>query len=162
LSQGLSRPIFVSEVTKANAVIRYTLTCDKDHHFESWFQSSAAFDALAEAGHLSCAICGSPQIRRALMTPSVPNKGDNSDKTQNDAPTALSAPNTELAALRKHLEESSDYVGMSFAKEARKMHDGEAPERAIYGEAKLDEAKKLIEDGIPVAPLPFLPKRKAN
>lgn len=143
-------------------MIRYTLTCDKDHHFESWFQSSAAFDALAEAGHLSCAICGSARIRRALMTPSVPNKGDNSDETQKDAPSTISTPDTELAALRKHVEENSDYVGMSFVKEARKMHDGEAPERAIYGEAKLDEAKKLIEDGVSVAPLPFLPKRKAN
>lgn len=142
-------------------MIRYTLTCDQDHQFESWFQSSAAFDNLAAAGHLSCAICGSATVERALMAPSVPAKGN----TKIAAPD-LSAPasdvETAVAKMRKDVEDNSDYVGMKFADEARKMHDGEAPERAIYGEAKLDDAKKLIEDGVPVAPLPFMPKRKTN
>lgn len=144
-------------------MIRYTLTCDQDHHFESWFQTSAAFDALAASGHLSCTICGSTQVARAMMAPSVPTKGNRkADDKKADLSAPLSTAETELAALRKQVEENSDYVGLSFAQEARKMHDGEAPERAIYGEAKLDEARKLIEDGVPVAPLPFLPKRKTN
>jgi len=144
-------------------VIRYTLTCDKDHHFESWFQTSDAFDVLAASGHLSCAICGSSQVQRALMAPSLPTKGNSRVSAQKaDLSEPLSTAETEIAAMRKHVEENSDYVGMRFAKEARKIHDGDAPERAIYGEAKLDEAKKLIEDGVPVAPLPFLTKRKAN
>lgn len=144
-------------------MIRYTLTCDKDHQFESWFQTSAAFDALAASGHLACAICGSLQVRRALMTPSLTATGSKQDgRKKTDLSAPLSPAEANLTALRKHVEENSDYVGMSFAQEARKMHDGEAPERAIYGEANLDEAKKLIEDGIPVAPLPFLPKRKTN
>jgi hypothetical protein len=67
-----------------------------------------------------------------------------------------------LAAMRRHVEENSDYVGLSFAAEARAIHEGRSPERNIWGEAKPDEAKALIEDGIPVAPLPFLPKRSAN
>ncbi|MEN8840515.1 MAG: DUF1178 family protein, partial [Octadecabacter sp.] len=62
----------------------------------------------------------------------------------------------------KDVEDNSDYVGKSFVDEARKMHDGEAPERAIWGEAKLDDAKKLVDDGVPVMPLPFMPKRKTN
>lgn len=136
-------------------MIRYTLACDKDHRFDSWFQSSDAFDALQTAGHLTCAVCGSSAVDRTLMAPTV-----RSDKR------ALSAPTSEaektLAALRKQVEDNSDYVGLSFAAEARKMHDGDAPERAIYGEARLEDARKLIEDGIPVAPLPFMPKRKAN
>lgn len=138
-------------------MIRYALTCDNDHHFESWFQSSDAFEKLAKAGHLSCTRCGSNDVTRALMAPSVPAKANAKDLTtpNDDAETALSR-------LRKEVEENSDYVGPSFAQEARKMHDGEAPERAIYGEAKIDEAKKLIEDGVPVAPLPFMPKRKTN
>lgn len=144
-------------------MIRYTLTCDKDHHFESWFQTSDAFDALAASGHLACAICGSAKVERALMAPSVAAKNNGKEAREK---ANLSAPHStveaELTALRKQVEENSDYVGMSFAQEARKMHDGEAPERAIYGEAKLDDAKKLIEDGVPVAPLPFLPKRKSN
>jgi hypothetical protein len=67
-----------------------------------------------------------------------------------------------LAELRRKIEQNSDYVGMNFAKEARAMHDGTAPERAIYGEARPEEARKLLEDGIPVAPLPFIPGRKTN
>jgi len=138
-------------------MIRYTLTCENDHHFESWFQSSGAYDALEKAGHLSCAVCGSGMVSRALMAPSVPAKGNKADLSPpaSDAEQALSK-------MRKDIEENSDYVGQSFAQEARKMHDGEAPERPIYGEAKLDDAKKLIDDGVPVAPLPFMPKRKTN
>ena len=95
------------------------------------------------------------------MAPSVPAKGNTKDvkpdlsKPQSDVETAMEK-------LRKDVEDNSDYVGMKFADEARKMHDGDAPERAIYGEAKLDDAKKLIEDGVPVARLPFMPKRKTN
>jgi len=138
-------------------LIRYTLSCDKDHHFESWFQSSTAFDTLADAGHLTCALCGSTDISRALMTPSVSAKGKATDLS---AP--MSDAETAMTKLRKDVEANSDDVGTNFASEARKMHDGDAPERAIYGTAKLDDAKKLIDDGIPVLPLPFMPKRKTN
>ena len=67
-----------------------------------------------------------------------------------------------LAALRRQVEENSEYVGGNFAAEARRIHDGDAPERAIYGEAKPDEARKLVEDGVQIAPLPFVPRRKTN
>jgi len=137
-------------------MIRYTLTCDGDHQFESWFQSSDAFDALAASGHLSCAICGSTDVTRALMAPQV---RATKAAALRDRPTDVEK---ALSDFRKTVEDNSDYVGTGFAKEARKMHDGDAPRRAIYGEAKLDDARKLIEDGIPVAPLPFMPKRKTN
>ena len=138
-------------------MIRYTLSCDKDHQFESWFQSSNAFDALALGGHLACAICGSAAVTRAIMSPSVPSKGNAVDLKM---PTSYSE--KALIKMRKNVEDSSDYVGPSFADEARKMHDGDAPERAIWGEANFTDAKKLIDDGIPVVPLPFTPKRKTN
>ena len=67
-----------------------------------------------------------------------------------------------LAELKQKIKDNSEYVGTDFADEARKIHDGDAPERSIYGEAKAEDAKKLIEDGIPVAPLPFVPTRKQN
>jgi len=138
-------------------LIRYTLVCDDDHRFDSWFQSSTAFDTLAASGHVTCAVCGSSQVSRAMMSPAVPARSKTAD---------LKAPASEeeaaMKSLRQKVEANSEYVGQDFAKEVRKMHDGDAPERAIYGEAKLDDAKKLIEDGVPVAPLPFMPKRKAN
>ena len=73
-----------------------------------------------------------------------------------------SAAEQALKELRKHVEKNSDYVGTDFVKEARDMHEGNTPERSIYGEANPIEAKKLIDEGIPVTPLPFAPKRKSN
>lgn len=143
-------------------MIRYTLKCESDHSFDSWFQSAEAFDKLLAAGMVACSVCGSSKVSKALMAPSVQPARKAAEKPE--AP--LSAPQGEveqaLAAMRRHVEENSDYVGMNFAAEARAMHDGDAPERAIHGEAKLEEAKALLEDGIPVAPLPFLPRRKTN
>lgn len=141
-------------------MICFTLCCGNDHRFDSWFTSSAAFDGLAKGGHLSCPICGDGDVKKALMTPAI----SVADKEKPNA--ALDKPHSEveaaLAHMRKMVEENSDYVGLNFAAEARKMHLGEAPTRAIYGEAKVEEAKALLEDGIPVAPLPFMPRAKVN
>jgi hypothetical protein len=109
---------------------------------------------------IACPDCGSTQVAKALMAPRV--RTDQTDAR----PMALTEPASEaekaLRALRKKVEDTSDYVGSSFAKEARAMHTGDAPNRSIYGEARMDEARSLLEDGIPVAPLPFTPKSKAN
>jgi hypothetical protein len=135
-------------------MVRYSLSCADGHAFESWFQSATAYDDLAARGLLSCAECGSPRVGKALMAPSV--------ATRDDPAGPLDPREARLAALRRHIEESSDYVGLSFAAEARAIHEGEKPERPIWGEAKPEEARALLEDGIPVAPLPFIPKRSAN
>lgn len=151
-------------------MIRYTLTCAKGHGFDSWFQSAAAFDALLSAGRIACPQCGETSVAKALMAPAVrPARKAAAERLPapgTETPPDLRAPQSELeaaiAALRRQIEENSDYVGMNFAAEARRMHAGEAPERAIHGEARPDEARQLIEDGVPVAPLPFLPARKVN
>ena len=168
-------------------MIRYSLRCSDDHRFESWFQSADAYGSLAEAGHLACPICGTREIAKDLMAPSVrpardkvppptpaksENEGSSEKKKKKDSKAskkeelALDAPKSDseaaLADLRRKVEENSDYVGSDFASEARKMHDGEIPHRSIYGEAGPDDARKLLEDGVPVAPLPFIPTRKSN
>lgn len=151
-------------------MITYTLKCAEGHQFDSWFQSAEAFDKLKTAGMVVCAVCGSDQVEKALMAPRVRpayKASGHLPAAPEQAPNRpLSAPanpaEQALAALKKKIEANSDYVGLNFASEARAIHDGTAPERAIYGEARADEAKKLIEDGIPVAPLPFLPGRKSN
>lgn len=137
-------------------MIRYSLACSKDHQFESWFASAQAFDSLRSGGHLSCAVCGDIAVTKALMAPSV--------RTEDAVPLSRPAnpAETALAELRRKIEAESDYVGMSFAAEARAMHDGEIDSRPIYGEAKPEEARALIEDGIPVAPLPFVPRSRTN
>ncbi len=144
-------------------MIRYALTCDRDHHFESWFKSAEAFDALRASGMVSCAHCGSTNVSKELMAPSIRPARKAAEVA---TPRPLSEPSTEvekaLAALRRQVEENSEYVGLNFVNEARAIHDGEKPGRSIYGEARPDEARRLIEDGVPVAPLPFLPSRKTN
>ncbi|SLN50331.1 hypothetical protein AQS8620_02166 [Aquimixticola soesokkakensis] len=157
-------------------MIRYTLKCTNAHIFDSWFQSAAAFDSLHAAGHTSCPTCGDKAVQKTLMAPNVA-KGS-SDAADARAPsheapagaarpqTPLSAPQNEtekaIAAMREQVEKNSDYVGVSFAAEARKMHAGDTPTRAIWGEAKPQEARALLEEGVPILPLPFLPKRKTN
>jgi hypothetical protein len=153
-------------------MIKFTLKCDQDHSFESWFSSGDAFETLLSAGHLSCAVCGSANVKKSLMTPRVRPARNAQDSKTMETETgaqdagALSQPSNEaeiaLAKMRKEVEENSDYVGGNFAKEARDMHSGDAPERSIYGTAKIEEAKALIEEGVPVLPLPFRPKESSN
>lgn len=152
-------------------MIRYALRCDKGHDFDSWFRSAAAYDALSGAGQVSCAVCGSAAVQKAPMAPAVPARDDPRTPPRAADPgegaarpldQPGSAAEAALRALRRHVEENSAYVGRDFATTARKMHAGEIPERSIHGEARLDEARKLIEDGIPVAPLPFRPSRKLS
>jgi hypothetical protein len=142
-------------------MIRYALKCAKDHAFESWFQSAAAYDALTKGGRLSCPVCGSDQVEKSLMAPAV-----RAPRGEAMPERPLEAPGSEveaaLAELRRQIEQNSDYVGLNFAAEARRIHAGDVPVRAIYGEARPDEARALIEDGVPVAPLPFIPGRKTN
>jgi len=149
-------------------MIRFTLKCDSDHSFESWFQSSAAFDSLQAAGMVTCPKCQSSTVNKDLMAPRVTpsRKAANEPATELPAQPMTNNADPEVAeaikAIREHVEENSDYVGSSFAKEARAMHEGEVPNRAIHGEAKPEEARQLIEDGIPALPLPFIPRQKTN
>ena len=135
-------------------MIRYTLKCADDHSFESWFGSSDDYQTLRDRGLVTCPECGSSKVEKSLMAPKV--------SPARKAGAVAKSKADEIAKLKAHVEANSDYVGMNFVKEARKMHDGETEERSIYGEAKPEDAVKLIEDGIPVAPLPFVPKQKTN
>ena len=151
-------------------MIQYSLKCEKDHSFNSWFQSASAFEKLQSAGMVTCAICGSAKVKKSVMAPRVSTsraKAPSVDETPEAAPVpSLSEPGSPaeqaIAEMRKQVEKNSTYVGNDFAAEARAMHEGEAPERQIHGEAKPAEAKKLVEDGIPVVPLPFMTNRKTN
>jgi hypothetical protein len=129
-------------------MIRFHLKCDQNHQFESWFQSGEAFDKLVAGKHVSCTVCGSSVVTKSVMAPAIA--------------TTVAPVENQVAALRKKIESSADYVGTAFAKEARAMHDGLVPDRPIYGEANLAEARQLAEDGIPVMPLPFIPAKKAH
>ena len=142
-------------------MIRYSLKCGAGHGFESWFRSADAFVALRSAGQVHCPVCGRSEVEKDLMAPAIrPARRNESAKPDLSGPA--SDLEEKLAALKRQIEENSEYVGMNFATEARKIHAGDAPERAIHGEAKPEEARAMIEEGLPVAPLPFLPSRKVN
>lgn len=137
-------------------MIRYALKCDHDHGFEAWFGSSSDYDDQAARGLVECPFCGSHSVEKAIMAPSVSG-------------TKKSAPAPEMAAkvqtmmmeaareVRAHVEANFDYVGDSFAREARDIHEGRSEKREIYGEATPAEVKKLKDDGVPVSALPDAP-----
>jgi hypothetical protein len=167
-------------------VIRYTLSCDQSHEFESWFQNSDAFDKQAKRKLVACPLCGSTKVEKSLMTPRLSGAGKGKriaapETSAADTPTPASETptagpqqnlpvaimsneerefRTKLKELREHLTKNSDYVGPKFPEEARKMHYGETEHRSIYGEATPDDAKELHEEGIAFHPLPILPDER--
>ena len=160
-------------------MIRYALTCDKGHDFESWFQTSAAFDKQSKRGLVTCPQCGSAKVEKAIMAPrisSTAKKRQPSTEAPVSAPEAATpAPSpaqvamispqerelrSKLKELRDHLVKNADNVGTKFPEEARKMHYGEIEHRSIYGVASPEEAKELSEEGIEFHPLPILPDER--
>ena len=137
-------------------MIVYDLVCTPSGHvFEAWFGSSRDYDEQRERGLLSCPMCGSEAIGKAPMAPAVRPSADAVD------PKLFLA---ALAAAQAKVLEKSTWVGKGFADEARAMHLGETEHRPIHGEASIDDARSLIEEGVPVAPLPLpvVPPEEAN
>ncbi|HXI05999.1 MAG: DUF1178 family protein [Bradyrhizobium sp.] len=154
-------------------MIRYTLRCEQSHAFESWFQDSGAYDQQVRRKLVSCPVCGSAEIEKAIMAPQiVSKKGRGKAAPPVEAP-ATEAPATEstslmmaqerelrakIKELRDHIVKSADNVGERFPNEARAMHYGDKEHRPIYGEASPEEARALIDEGVEVSPLPTLPE----
>ncbi len=131
-------------------MIRFSLKCDHGHSFDSWFSSNADFERLEAGGLLSCSVCGSAAVQKSLMAPSV---RPNPDERPLSGPA--SPAEQAMRELRRKIEATSENVGTNFATEARRIHEGEAPERPIHGKARVRDAAELVRDGIPVAPLPW-------
>lgn len=137
-------------------MIRYALACQNGHEFEGWFGGSADYDDQASRGLVECPECGSHEIRKQIMSPAVAGtrRGDGPSTTGPSRTMLMEA----MGRIRQHVKENFDYVGDSFAKEARAIHEGTSEIRSIYGEAKPEEVRALKEDGVAVAPLPPDPK----
>ena len=153
-------------------MIRYSLRCEKGHNFESWFQSSAAYESQEKRKLVSCPSCGSVKVERAIMAPRIVSKKGREvaapapavpteATASSEATPLLMAQELELRAkikeLRDHIVKNADNVGERFPNEARKMHYGDIEHRPIYGEASAEEARALIDEGVEVSPLPVLP-----
>jgi len=159
-------------------MIHYNLRCKQGHAFESWFQSSSAYETQEKRKLVSCPVCGSTDVERAIMAPQIVSKKGRENPPSEPLPAPVTAPATEvippssptpllmaqerelrakLRELRDHIVKNADNVGEKFPNEARKMHYGDIEHRPIYGEASPDEAKALIEEGVEVMPIPTLP-----
>lgn len=164
-------------------MILYSLRCAKDHEFESWFRDSAAYDDQKAQGLVTCPICDTPDVSKAIMAPALGRgtrkfeaeaPSEASASAPASAPAAAPAPTQPVAmmsekeqqlrsmlrAVRAHVEANTDDVGDDFARLARRMHEGEEEKRAIRGEATSEEVRALIEDEIEVLPLPVLPDER--
>ena len=144
-------------------MIRYDLSCARAHAFDGWFRSSADYDAQAEKGLLACPVCGSAQVRKALMAPSLGGAAGASESAA-PAPQEVAlisekeqALRAMLRAVRAQVTQNSENVGERFPEIARKMHAEEIAQRSIYGRATAEEAKALADEGIAVQPLPRFP-----
>ena len=159
-------------------MILYALHCERGHAFESWFQSSSAYDSQVKRKLVTCPACGSAKVEKAIMAPQIVSKKGRANAEPVTAAPAEAAATAEAAVpaastpllmaqerelraklkeLREHIVKNADNVGERFPNEARKMHYGDIEHRPIYGEASPDEARALIEEGVEVTPLPVLP-----
>jgi hypothetical protein len=149
-------------------LIRYALVCEAGHGFESWFRSSSDYDEQRKKNFVACPTCGSTSIEKQIMRPSVARR-DTPVTTKEQpaqaekAPVAMMTPQEtefrkKLKELREHVTKNADYVGEKFPELARQMHYEEIEHRSIYGEAKPDEVRELLDEGVEVQPLPVLPE----
>jgi hypothetical protein len=134
-------------------MIVFDLRCSGGHVFEAWFASSAAYAEQRDKALVECPMCGDRTIEKAVMAPQIAAKGNSKSDSPN--PQAMKAALEYLAQAQAKMLEKSTWVGGAFAEKARAMHEGEAPVSQIHGQASLAEAKALVEEGVPVAPLPF-------
>jgi hypothetical protein len=141
-------------------MIRFELLCAHDHGFEGWFRDGQSFEQQSGSGALACPICGDTAIRKALMAPAIARgRAEPVVATPPDPRKLAMAQMLEtMRKVQDHVERNFDNVGERFPEEARRIHVGEAPHRGIYGKATEEEAKALRDEGVPVHPLPVLPK----
>ncbi|WP_370676688.1 DUF1178 family protein [Pleomorphomonas sp. PLEO] len=149
-------------------MIRYSLVCSNGHEFEGWFRSSDDFDTQSSAGLCACPECASTSVAKALMRPNVATsetraavpvavEGGAQEKQLVAVPPEAREFLEKLKEIKAALLDGSENVGKRFAEEARRIHFGEAPIRAVHGEATEEDARALVEEGIDILPLPVLP-----
>ena len=142
-------------------MIRYALACDAAHEFEGWFGSSDDYDDQAARGLLACPVCASAAVSKQIMAPAVAGVKDSPAQGAHGA-RMHGMMMEAMGKLRRHVESNFDYVGDTFAKEARAIHEGKSEARGIYGQATPVEVRELVADGVPVAPMPPEPPKKTD
>ena len=150
-------------------MILFSLVCDNGHDFESWFASNDSYDFQIENSLVSCPHCNVLKISKAVMAPAVA-RGRKEPRQRRHAPpkqnvALIGESGAELRTMAQDFTpKSSPPPSMSAPisqAEARKIHDGDAPERAIRGQASLEEARALLEEGVSILPMPILPDERS-
>lgn len=145
-------------------MIKYALKCERAHQFDVWFRSGEDCDRQLDVGQVVCPECASAAVAKSVMAPRInagretaPSAGaETASSGRAAAPTQRHAFEMKLRALRRYVEANADHVGRDFAAEARRMHEGEIDSRPIYGEATPGDVAELLDDGAPVAPIPWI------
>jgi len=157
-------------------MISFDLKCGGGHVFEIWFRSSADYERQREARQVVCPICGASEVEKAVMAPAVAAKGNrrvavSPEQVSQVMTTGGEHGEAQIRALVHALAEAqasalkdSQWVGDKFVEQARAMHYGETENAAIHGTANLRDAREMMEEGLPVAPLlvPIVPPDRAN
>ncbi|MBN9038743.1 MAG: DUF1178 family protein [Rhizobiales bacterium] len=138
-------------------MIRFTLRCEAEHEFDGWFRDGGDFDTQKKRGFVSCPVCNSGKVEKALMAPAV-STSRGKEKVALAVGEEQRRLMGQLREMAKKVRENADYVGDRFAEEARKIHFGETDPRGIYGEASVDDVKGLLDDGVDFMPLPEFPE----
>ena len=144
-------------------MIKYALACGQGHPFEGWFSASSDFDDQQARDLIECPVCGSREVSKQIMAPAVAGTRAQRDSEPGGAdinPKMRAMMMEAMGRVRAHVEENFDYMGDRFADEARAIHEGRSEERGIYGEASPQEVRDLVQDGVPVAPMPPAPVKK--
>ena len=135
-------------------MIVFNLNCsDCASSFEGWFENTKDYNNQIRKGLLTCPSCNSTQIKKGLMAPNVSKKSNSKISKRNKSIAS------NVKKLKKIIEKEFDYVGDKFTEEAKKIKYGETKERAIYGEASIEQTKELMDEDIDVLPLPFSTKK---
>ena len=135
-------------------MIVFNLNCiDCNFSFEGWFENTRDYNKQVKKGMVSCPSCNSINVKKGLMAPNVSRKSNTRFVKSNQSIAS------NVKKLKKIIEKEFDYVGDKFTEEAKKIKYGEVKERAIYGEASIEQTKELIDEDIDVLPLPFTTKK---
>ena len=138
-------------------MITYSLVCENQHKFDAWFRNGQAYEDQHKRGIVTCPICSSSAVEKAMMAPAVSRANSEKVAVSTGHPEHAQLLET-MRALRSKMISEADNVGDKFAEEARKIHFKEVEARGIYGEATREEVTALLEDGVDFMPLPSLPE----
>lgn len=157
-------------------MILYKLRCDQSHEFEGWFKNSDTYEIQHASNMIACPLCDSKNVRKAPMAPRISQKNHSTPHENEDDSvhsetitdeSSIKVSNSQevlekaILELKKNIEAKCEDVGKRFPEEARKIHYGEAKKRSIHGEASLKDLKELVEEGVDVAPLPWISRHDA-